>query len=288
MDLPSEAARLRLDLLAVEASGVLTRAGLPHALLKGPSTATWLYDPPRRYHDVDLLVRRSDAERAAAALDAAGVATARSGGLGEEASHALLLHSPEGHEVDLHVSLPAVPEDGDRIWSVVAPHVTTLTMDVGEVPALDEVGRCLVLALHAVGSRDGDPARADLTRARAVTGAATWVAVDELAERLGVADLVAAGIARVEGVTTPLSPRARLWLSDAPEAALGLRRLLDAPRRDLPRLLWREAFPTRGFLAASVGEPDLRGRRLIRVHLDRWLRLVRQLPAAVVASLKIH
>lgn len=279
MDLQAEAERLRLDVLAVRLSACLTGAGLPHVLLKGPSTANWLYDPPRPYQDVDLLVPLSQADRVVEVLSEAGLARSRSGTLGEEAPHSWLLHSAEGFEVDLHVSLPAVPADGDRLWEVMAPHVEPLALDVGTIPALDEVGRCLVLALHCLMTPVGKPAE-DLKRARQAADASVWAAVDELAVSLGVADLVAAGLSLVGSADAPLSRRARLYLVDAPDAAFGLERLARARRRDLPRLVWRELVPSRGFMAHDAKRPDLHGRALVAAHLSRWRRLARQLPAA--------
>jgi Uncharacterised nucleotidyltransferase len=279
MDLQAEAERLRLDLLAVQLSSGLSEAGLPHALLKGPSTANWLYDPPRPYQDVDLLVPLSRVEQVVRVLSAAGLARSRSGVLGEEAPHSWLLHSAEGFEVDLHISLPAVPADGDRLWHLMEPHVEPLVLDVGTLPALDEVGRCLVLALHCLMTPVGKPAE-DLKRARHVTDASTWAAVQELAVSLGVADLVEAGLSLVGSAEAPLSRRAHLYLVDAPDAAFGLERLARARRRDLPRLVWRELFPSRGFMAHDARDPELRGRALVSAHLSRWRRLARQLPAA--------
>jgi Uncharacterised nucleotidyltransferase len=280
MDLAAEAERLRLDMLAVELSSALERGGVPHVLLKGPSTANWLYSPPRRYRDVDLLVPGSRAADAATVLARSGLATSRSGGIGEEASHAWLLHSTEGYEVDLHVSLPSLPTHGDNVWRALQPHVVLIDLDVGSVPALDQVGRCLVIALHAINGGP-DQAAEDLRRARAETNETTWTAVKDLASTLDASDLVSAGLARVEGVTTPLSRRARLYLSEAPEAALGLERLRSATPAELPRLVWRELFPSRGFMAYYTGELGLRRWALARAHVRRWRRLSRQLPQAV-------
>ena len=53
MDLVREANRLRLDLLSVRACDALSAAGIPHVLLKGPSTALWLWSTHlRSYNDV--------------------------------------------------------------------------------------------------------------------------------------------------------------------------------------------------------------------------------------------
>lgn len=282
MDLIPEAIRLRLDLLAVQISQQLKVSGVPHALLKGPSTATWLYDPPRGYRDVDILVPLSRIDDAAAALQASGIATARAGGLGEEAQHSLLMHSAAGFEVDLHVSLPTVPPHGDRVWDIVAPHVEPLDLGVGTVPALDEPARCLVLALHALGTAAGQPIE-DLRQAIRVADDDAWHAAEELARRLDVADLLAAGLQMVNPAAdrVDMSPRAYLYANRAPAEALGLQRLADARRRDLPRLLWRELVPTRGFMHRAYPESTSGFPGLFRAHLRRWRRIAVRLPAVV-------
>ena len=50
--------KMRMDLAIAEVVEALREAGIPCILLKGPSTARWLYDPGelRTYIDIDLLV----------------------------------------------------------------------------------------------------------------------------------------------------------------------------------------------------------------------------------------
>jgi hypothetical protein len=283
LDLPVEAARLRLDVLAVQISGALRRSGIDHVLIKGPSTSLWLYDPPRAYRDIDILVPHSMADDAAARLESAGVARALSGAVGEEASHSLLLHSTEGFEVDLHVSLPNLPGRGDLLWTSLAPHAVELDLGVGSVPALDEVGRCLVVALHAVGAGAERQPLEDLRRARSMASPDSWAAVQLLANRLDAVDLVMGALSRIESPRAPLSRRARLLVSGAPAPALGIQRLLDAPRRDLPRLVWREIFPTRGFLVGASRSAHVSRVALMRARITRWRWIVSQLPQAVRA-----
>ncbi|WP_338182172.1 nucleotidyltransferase family protein [Jatrophihabitans sp.] len=284
MDLPREATLLRLDQLAVLVDAALTSAAVPHALLKGASTTRWLYPEGRMHYDVDVLVPASRVSAAAGALAAAGLATSRSGAAGEEAEHSLLLHSPDGFEIDLHRSLPSVPVS-ELVWTTLAPHVTTLALDVGVVTALDEPGRCLVLALHAAHSGPGEPGPAeDLRRARHQAAAESWRWARDAAARLGVADLLSAGLVRAgEQVDGPLSRRAALLLAGAPAPAIGLQRLLSAPGRQRPGIVIRELVPSPGFLRRAY--PDLTSRRfgLLRAHLRRWAHLVRAVPAAVRA-----
>ncbi|MDT4913456.1 MAG: hypothetical protein QOC66_2584 [Pseudonocardiales bacterium] len=283
MDLLRETQRLRLDLLAVEVSRQLERSGIPHALLKGPSTANWLYDPPRVYNDVDVLVPLSRVTAAAAALTTAGIAAASGGGVGEEASHSLLMISSGGFEIDVHISLPALPTAGDRVWKTLASHLEPLDLGVGTVPALDTPGRCLVLALHALNRAAHPQAGEDLRRALVAAGDESWARATDLAASLGAADLFDAGLSTVADSDRPMSRRAYLYASGAPSAALGLQRLREARRRELPRLILREVVPTRGFMVKAY--PGTAGRRfgLLRAHLLRWKGLVKALPGAVRA-----
>ena len=283
MNLASEAQRLTLDVLAVDVSGCLQRAGIPHALLKGPSTAAWLYDPPRRYGDVDVLVPLSRVHQVRTVLESAGLAYARAGEVGEEARHSLLMLSPAEGEVDVHISLhAALPPDGDRIWEVLAPHVEALDLGIGTVPALDEPARCLMLALHALAGRVSGRAPEDLRRALAVTASDRWSEARELARALDAEDLFLAGLSSVGAgpPRTVLSRRACLNLIDAPNEALALQRLRDTPGRDLPKLLWREIFPTRGFMRHAY--PDARRPiTLIWMYAVRWRRIGANLPSAI-------
>ena len=283
MDLAAEAERLRLDLLAVEVSRALEVAGIPHVLLKGPSTSLWLYDPPRRYNDVDMLVPYSRVRDAVTALGSAGIAVP-AGELGEEASHSQLLISHVGFEVDLHVTLPtAATYTDDRVWEVLSAHVEPLALDVGEVPALDEPARCLVLALHAVASGEQVPkSTEDLKRALDVASGDSWAAGRALAERLEVADFFDAGLVMAgRPISGRLSERAYLRVADAPNAAIAIDRLKATPLRQLPAALWREVLPSRGFMERAYAVTDSRSLR--RAHLTRWRSIAAELPDAVRA-----
>jgi hypothetical protein len=174
-DLEMQANNLRLDRLALDASRCLTAASIPHALIKGPTTSLWLYDPPRAYADVDLLVPETRLFDAVDALARAGVARGRAGGSLQEMGHSIELRDAAGYEVDLHRSLPSLPVDGDTVWAVLSPHIVEFDLGSGCVPALDEVGRCLTVAFHAL-SGGGDLSRRwdDLKLAYARVDPRSW------------------------------------------------------------------------------------------------------------------
>lgn len=282
MDLVREVQRLVLDVLAADVSGCLERAGIPHALLKGPSTANWLYDPPRGYVDVDVLVPLSRVSEVRGALESERLAYAHAGGIGEEAQHSLLMLSPTGIEVDLHISLPAMPPAGDGVWEVLAPHVEILDLGFGTVPALDEPARCLVLALHALGNLPNSQAAEDLRRALAVTTRDHWHEALELARALKVEDLFLAGLSAGDGNSSVVSRRAYLYVTGAPSEALALQRFRDADLRDLPKLLWREIFPTVGFMRYAHSQAEGQA-ALARMYLVRWRKIGANLPSAIRA-----
>jgi hypothetical protein len=210
------------------------------------------------------------------------LAYARAGGVGEEAQHSLLMISPAGREVDLHISLPAIPPAGDRVWDVLAPHIAALDLGIGTVPALDEPARCLMLALHAVGGSVYGHEAEDLRRALSVTESDRWREALDLARAVNAEDLFLAGLARSDASSARvvLSRRAYLYTTRAPSEALGLQRLFEARRRDLPRLLWREIFPTLGFMRHS--HPYVRGPIAVtRSYVARWRRIGANLPSAM-------
>ena len=275
MDLAVEVQRLRLDALAVDLSRSLTAADVPHALLKGPTTAAWLYPDGRPYRDVDLLVPASRLPDAVRSLAGSARPAARAF---EESPHSQVLVSTEGFEVDLHVAPPGTSATDDTWWDLFAPTLEPWAMDVGTVPALGPGARCLVLALHALNSGPSDAqAAADLRRALALPDA-VWIEARALADAAGVRELFDAGVSG-----RARSGRAALHLAEAPPAAFALQRFADAGWRGRAGLLGREALPSRGFMARADPRSTTGRRALVAAHLRRWVRLARQLPAAARA-----
>jgi hypothetical protein len=282
MDLATETHRLRLDLLAVEISKSFTAAVIPHVLIKGPSTSLWLYDPPRPYNDVDVLVPATRVVEAAAVLARAGIADGDLGGTGLEASHSHTLHSAEGYEVDLHTSLPTVPaREDDAVWDTLSSHLVPLDLGVGTVPSLDEPARCLAIALHAVsGANRLEQRVGDLQRAEAQASSAIWAQARELAIAIGAADLFDAGRRRTHEnpSTAGMSPRAYLEFTNASPEAMSLDRLMSTPRRGLPKALWRELWPTKAFLREHYPTLTERPWGALRTRMARALDLSKRIP----------
>ena len=280
VDLTTLGQCLRLDHLAVQASTALQRAGVPHAVIQGVTTARWLYpDGARRYRDVDLLIPAGALQRATSVLVEAGVVRCRRPRFGESAPHSLLLTSTAGAEIDLHVSLPADPHPvSDRLWTALATHREPFDIDGTEVPGLDVPARCLVLAMHllANGGAAGQ-ARQDLERARHLVDVEVWRSVQNLADELDLTHHLAAAVAVVDNREPGDTPHdVRLRLDGARGAALQWDRIRRLPWHRRVLALGSEAFPSPAFMAATY--PRSRGgpHRLVAAYLARWGALVRE------------
>lgn len=277
--------QLRLDHLAITASAVLAERHVPHALIKGATTSHWLYDPPRDYRDVDLLVPGSRLDAAVSALVEGGVASPAHGRLGEEGDHSLVLVSTIGAELDLHVALPSLtPEPGsDALWAALEAHLEPFDLDGRRLPALDVVARSVVLALHVVASgQHSEQVREDFRRARRVVSTDDWAAARHLASTLGVVMHFEAAEALVDGVALrAIPPEVRLRLSGGSASAIQLARLGALPLRRLPGAVWREAFPSRTFLTRMFPDVDAGRMSLSRARAVRLMGLIRSLPGAL-------
>jgi hypothetical protein len=277
--------RLRLQALAIKAHNVFAAADIDHLLLKGPTTADWLYDPPRSFCDVDVLIPRTQLDKAVRVLEEHGVARAGLQDFGEGSLHAHTLVASDGSQLDVHVSLPMVPidrRDPDRTWRVVSPHATRFDVPGSEgLPALDEAGRCLTLALHHASRRLSQSSE-DLRRAVAKADPMSWQIAKTLARDLGVTEVVEVALADINGREIPatvtltgrLAVRSLSLGSQGPRSRiLALR---TAPGREVPRLLLREAFPSRRFLARTGWQTDT-PMKVLRSHAARWLLILRRL-----------
>src|SRR2546423_854023 len=115
-------AALRVDEVAAEVIGALREAGVPSILMKGASTAAWLYGDgsPRAYVDCDLLVAPADHAAAEATLSELGFEV----GVADRDTPGWRLPSHEwfrGQEiVDLHRTLIGAEASPARAWAVLS------------------------------------------------------------------------------------------------------------------------------------------------------------------------
>jgi len=288
-DLENVARQIQIDLLAEACCSALREARIGHILLKGPTTARWLYDPPRTYVDVDLLIEPGRMGHAAVTVEAAGLGSELHERPGEEASHSHVLLSRLGVEIDLHLTLPMVNVGQSReVWRALQPHVVNFKLVDEDVPALDVPARCLVLALHCLASGAETPKVVeDLRRARDRAERTDWEDAETIAEAIGLNGYLNAAFALLDGtipeVLSLLPLDVRLRLVGAPGSSFQLARLRELPTRLVPAALWREAFPSRGFMQRQ--QPDLVRERLglARAYARRLRFLALQLPEAVRA-----
>jgi Uncharacterised nucleotidyltransferase len=233
------AARRRLlDELAVRAVDCLRTAGVRAVVLKGPAVATWLYDEPRPYVDVDLLVAPETVDEAVESLSALGFSPTRPGpdvaereqGWRNEQS----LVGTFGSVVDLHHRLVGVPSAA-RCWRVLSARTVDLDLPDGTVPVLAPAARAAHLALHAAQSGPADrQALEDLRRGLAMLPEPLWEQAVDVARALGAERAFAAGIRLVPvgslladrlGLSTELDVELAVRLTGGPQDALFFERL---------------------------------------------------------------
>lgn len=196
---------------AYETISVLDEAGVPTRVLKGPAVAHLDHDDPneRVFGDADVLIRRADHGRALAALEAAGfrrVEPAVRGWWERRFGKAVMLRTPTGGELDLHLSIIGgyfgARIDHDRLWAA-----TSEPFDLGgrTVHALALDDRWLHACCHAVlGGGSGLRALRDVAQLLLVRHA-DWRAVVARTTEQG-ADAVVAKAVRTTWRELQLDP----------------------------------------------------------------------------------
>lgn len=195
---------LGLDALAGKTADLLTAAGIPNLLLKGPATAHRLYpEHPgvRRYGDVDLLVpvqhfvqaqnvmRANDYRAMAAGTSAADWAWHEIPWLGPP---------PVSLVIDLHRGFAGVT-DPEAFFRVLWATRSSLQVCGSTVAVPSAAGTALIIALHAASpGRSGKPLT-DLMQARAVLDTPTWRDAAALARECGAESALRAGLGLLPG-----------------------------------------------------------------------------------------
>ena len=287
---------MAVNAVTVEVVEALAAAGVESLVLKGPSTAGWLYDEDdaRSYADSDLLVDPAQVPAAHATLERAGFRR-DFGPLPHPG-----MESPPSYPwrrdtfvVDLHETLPGATADRREVWTVLRDDSTELSVDGRVVPVLGEPARLVHLALHAAhhGARVEPPIE-DLRRALAQVAPEQWTAAARVADRLGASAAFAAGLDLIpEGrellgrMGLDAGPSVdRLLAGQGVPVASGIERLWAAPGLGARGAMLRdELFPSRDFM--RWWSPASRGSRprLVAAYARRWLYLIRHAPSAVRA-----
>lgn len=288
---------LHVDHVVGEVVRALRTAGIDPILLKGASTARWLYadGTPRTYGDVDLLIQACEWQRAVGVLEGLGFHDRQGDmqhpGMASPASWAWTRE--EGADVDLHSTLEDVGVPAEALWRELSRDA--VTMDVGgeDVRILSEPARALHIALHALHHGvQADRTLEDLRRAIATVPEATWHRAAELAQRLDAAAGLASGLRLLPegedlagriGVGSARSVRTSLKSIDVP-LAQGFGELAAAPgARAKLEFIGRELVPTAEFMRwwsplARRGRPGL-----VLAYPWRLLYLAARAPAGLRA-----
>jgi hypothetical protein len=286
---------LAIDAGTARVGRAFAEHGIPCLLLKGPSTARWLYrdGTPRPYGDTDLLIPPYELKRAEEVLLALGYRPLEGGRHSHERTpHAGLWGTwePFVSRVDLHQALAMVPRArAGLVWTVLNRSTETLAVAGATMRTPDGAGRCLVVALHAAqhGYTEAKPLE-DLRRARAVAASSTWAAARELALELGAEAAFDVGLAMVEVDSGALLSRdewrrvpgdIRLYVQGSARGSHALNAALNLPLAARLKFAVRHALPSPALLETTDGAG--RSSRLT-ARVARLVRIARQLPAAVL------
>jgi putative nucleotidyltransferase-like protein len=255
---------LALNAVLVEVVGALEREGVRPLLIKGPGVARWLYDESgeRPYKDVDLLVDPDRFDVANGVLERLGFRGLHAGlAVAERTEHAHAWCRARDFEqfVDLHHKIALIDAPPALAWAVLARDARPLRVADAQIDTPRPAALLLIVALHAAQhGRARARSIEDMRRAVARVDVSTWGEAAALAAELGAGSAMREGLQLVEGgvelanhlgLADDASRVVRLLAASAPEAALGVHRLLAA--RGVAarvRLVARELVPTPAFM----------------------------------------
>jgi hypothetical protein len=211
---------LATDAACAQAVAAWRERDIDSILLKGLSTAEWLYrGEPRGYQDADLLVAPDRVGEAQAVLGELGYVPASE----PDSLHAHpWIRSSDGSVIDLHLAVWGANRQPSEVWDELQRWVELQRVGAVQISVLRLPARALHLALHAAQHRDVAGPRRDLRRALARTSRSDWLAAEGLADRIWALPLMALGL--------QLEPAGREILRELPLARAGLvAELEDAP-----------------------------------------------------------
>ena len=254
--------RLLIDAMTADVAEAFDAEGIPCILLKGPALVRWLYPPGRgrSYTDCDLLVRPDDVRAAERILSRMRFHRAGLESIpGDRPRHADSWIRRDGAVLDLHRTIPGSAVAPERLWECLASHLEPMSLSGRSVDILDESGRALLVALHAL--KDGSrirQARQDLALALQQVPIQVWSQAASLATDLGVLDAFAAGLQREHsgvdvanrlGLPAYRSAGVALRAEWDPPLAEGMEWLFGTPGwKRKPALVLRKLFPPPTFM----------------------------------------
>lgn len=211
-DLLATARALATDGACAEVVSAWRARGIDSVLVKGATTASWLYQHEARgYADGDLLVDPARIEDARDVLAELGFAPAP--GHFSDHAHPWVRSFPAA-VIDLHTTLWGATRAPERVWAELRGWTQPIRIGLTSVAALSVPARALHLALHAAQHGDSAARRGDLRRALERTSLAEWQAAEQLAERIWALPMMAVGLS--------LEPAGNRLLGRLPLARAGL------------------------------------------------------------------
>ncbi len=232
-ELVSTARSLATDAACREVVRAWRARGIASILLKGATTAEWLYpDAARGYADADLLVAPASLLDAAAVLTELGFAPVPE----HVSDHAHpWIRSSDGATIDLHVTIWGPGREPEWVWHELQNWIVPFAVGGETVQALSLPARALHITLHAAQHREAPRRPEDLRRLLARATPAQWHEAERLADRLWALVPMAIGLGlEPAGASVmarlPLVRAAATAEYDGARLAVGFARLSSAPR----------------------------------------------------------
>lgn len=295
------ACALSCDRISAEVISAMREAGIQTILLKGPSIARWLYPRGGRgYTDTDILVPACDVGPAAGVLGSLGFTDLLAGfhPLERDAHFVettFVRRAESGHWpaglVDLHHNLPGIPAPSEAVWQAFSAGAETMRLGDVEARVVSRTALGLHIVLHAAQHGFLGHTEEDLSRAIAVMSADDWRASAEMAARLGVADILGAGLRHqatgaeiADRLGLPCLPLAdsRFWPRFAPRGSASAAEILSAlTLRQKADRIRRVLLPSPAKIRYVSRSPDRRGWSLLPRYVRWWSDLARATAPAV-------
>lgn len=279
-----------MDRITAEVAGAFEHWGVPSILLKGPSTALWLYPggAGRPYVDSDFLVPPEAwpaAEGALASLGFLNLCDGRT--IDEQDPGACAWRRMEDQAVvDLHRRLRGVGVLDGECWRILQGHRESMTVGGIAVDVLSPAARALNLVLHAAHDGIGNQRSVDdLARGLTIVPPTVWHEALTLSVQLKAEASFGAGLRLLPSgmavadqlkLSRSSAVDVRLHAISAPPLAFGFAALHET-RGIGPkvRFLTRNLVPTPSFMRFLF--PIARRGRLgmAAAYVCRWFSLLR-------------
>jgi hypothetical protein len=280
--------KMQMDLATAEVVEALRDAGIPCILLKGPSTARWLYDPGelRTYIDIDLLVP-FPRNAAGAVIEQQGFAPCQpETGYAWRRAALGWMRAADMCRVELHETFEGIRVPDDAAWALLATHREDMDVSGTPVPVLDVAGRALIVALHAAAHGiERAKTVSDLQRALERASLEDWENAASLARQLDAAEGLAAGLRLVPpgqqladtlGLPSTFSPKLTLRATSAGGPPLAFERF--ATLRGLgPRVRYvaLRLFPPPAYIRMWAAKEPGRPKTLAMGYASRLVWIAR-------------